>query len=59
MFIEHGADEDLRPRFKRRDQSRHNTKYIPQRLKLSANSEVSCSNVFIEYIVFLTLKCFS
>jgi len=38
---QHGNDEDLRPRFKKRDQSRHATKYIPQRLKLNANSEGS------------------
>merc|ERR1719427_1483909 len=41
---QHGEDMDLRPRFKRRDHSRsgaNSNKYIPPRLKLSANAEGS------------------
>merc|ERR1719410_3210274 len=35
----YGEDIDLRSRFKRRDISRSVTRFVPQRLKLSANSE--------------------
>merc|ERR1719410_1778743 len=35
----YGDDIDLRSRFKRRDISRSVTRFVPQRLKLSANSE--------------------
>jgi len=37
----YGDDIDLRSRFKRRDISRSVTRFVPQRLKLSANSEGS------------------
>jgi len=37
----YGDDMDLRSRFKRRDISRSVTRFVPQRLKLSANSEGS------------------
>jgi len=37
----YGEDMDLRSRFKRRDISRSVTRFVPQRLKLSANSEGS------------------
>ena len=41
LFVVHGEDEELRSRFKKRDHSRSVGKYIPQRLKLPANSENS------------------
>ena len=37
----YGDDVDLRSRFKRRDVSRTVARFVPQRLKLSANSEGS------------------
>jgi len=37
----YGDDMDLRSRFKRRDISRSVTRFVPQRLKISANSEGS------------------
>ena len=37
----YGDDIDLRSRFKRRDVSRTVARFVPQRLKLSANSEGS------------------
>ena len=42
VFISvYGEDIDLRSRFKRRDVSRTVARFVPQRLKLSANSEGS------------------
>ena len=41
MLAVYGEDVDLRSRFKRRDVSRTVGRFVPQRLKLSANSEGS------------------
>ena len=41
MLAVYGEDGDLRSRFKRRDVSRTVGRFVPQRLKLSANSEGS------------------
>jgi len=43
-----GNDEDLRSRFKKRETSRNVARYIPQRLKVSANDEGSAMSGYLK-----------